>query len=224
MDYTLILGNKVYSSWSLRAWLLFKPHNIAFTQRLVPLYTPAFEAFRAERFPARQVPTLLATRGQTTMTIWDSLAIAEFVAEQHPEATIWPSDPTARAAARSLCAEMHAGFQALRSTMPMNLKRRYTNFPPDAETRADIERVLALWTWAKARWGGDGPYLFGACFTAADAFFAPVAARFQTYAIDLDGPSRAYAQALLAQPATVAFHDDAQSETWIMEHNEFDDA
>ena len=223
MNYKLVLGNKVYSSWSLRAWLLFKPFDIDFEHQVVPLYTDEFEKFREDRFPARQVPTLVVMREQKPTVLWDSLSIAEFLHEQHPEAGIWPTVPTTRAIARSLCAEMHSGFKALRSTMPMNLKRAYSNFVPDADAHADIKRIFDLWHWAKSNCGGDGPYLFGEKFTAADAFFAPVASRFLTYAIALDDLSRAYADALLSHPATAEFWEDAQSETWIMAHNEFDD-
>lgn len=223
MNYKLILGNKVYSSWSLRAWLLFKPFDIDFEQQVVPLYTNDFQKFRQDWFPATQVPTLLVMHDQKPTIVWDSLSIAEFLHERHPEAGVWPLDPINRAAARSLCAEMHSGFMSLRSTMPMNLKRKYANFTPDPDASADIKRVMDLWSWAMKNWGSEEPYLFGQKFTAADAFFAPVAARFKTYSIDLDDTARAYMEALLRHPATVEFYEDAQSETWIMEHNEFDD-
>ena len=145
--YRLFLGNKVYSSWSLRAWLLLVPFDIAFEQEVVPLYTDDFESFRNRCRPVRQVPTLLAMQGPKRIVVWDSLAIAEFLHERHPEAGIWPADPIERAAARSLCAEMHAGFKALRSTMPMNLRRSYANFAPDQDAREDIARMLELWRW-----------------------------------------------------------------------------
>ena len=179
MPYTLILGNKTYSSWSLRGWLLFKPFGITFEHRVVPLHTDEFAAFQQENFPARQVPTLVVEKRGRSITIWDSLSIAEYLHEQHTDAGIWPADNDARAAARSLCAEMHSGFTALRRTMPMNLRQHYKTFVPDAEATADIERVCALWTWAKSRWGTGGPFLFGERFTAADAFYAPVASRFR---------------------------------------------
>ncbi len=218
----LILGNKVYSSWSLRGWLLFKPFGIAFDQQVVPLYTDDFEAFRTNTFPARQVPTLVVSGGETPLVIWDSLSIAEFLHEQHPDAGIWPKDPAARAAARSLCAEMHSGFQALRSTMPMNLRRRYSTFQPSEDAAADIERVYTLWRWARDNWGDGGPYLFGEQFTAADAFFAPVAARFRTYGVVPDGKPAAYVDTLLSHPSTVAFNRDSEKEVWVMDHNELE--
>jgi glutathione S-transferase len=220
MAYTLIIGNKVYSSWSLRGWLLMKPFGIPFTEKFVRLHTPEFEAFRKETAPARTVPTLLADIDGKALTVWDSLSIAEFLHERHPDAGIWPRDAGARAAARSLCAEMHSSYRALRSTMPMNERKRYRTFKPTAEARADIERIQALWNWAKDGWGGSGPYLFGKEFTAAEAFFAPVASRFRTYDTKLDAVSQAYCDAVLAHPATLEFFDGAAAEPWILEHNE----
>lgn len=220
MEYELILGNRVYSSWSLRVWLLFKPFDIAFRYRVVPLYTCEFEAFQTDHFPARQVPTLLLTEDQDPTIVWDSLAIAELLHERHPGAGLWPSGPMARATARSLCAEMHSGFKALRSTMPMNLKRTYSTFQPSPEARVDIRRMMDLWNWAAAKWS-NGPYLFGPEFTIADAFFAPVAARFKTYCIKMDPGSQAYADTLLSHPDTQEFVNEAMREPWIMKHNEF---
>jgi len=220
MEYKLILGNRIYSSWSLRAWLMFKSFGISFQHRVVPLYTSEFEAFQADCFPARQVPVLLLADGADTTIVWDSLAIAELLHERHPRAGFWPSDPDARATARSLCAEMHSGFRGLRSTMPMNLKRTYSTFQPSPEAVRDIERISNLWNWAADRWGG-GPYLFGSEFTLADAFFTPVAARFRTYSIKVDAMAETYTNTLLSHPDTAEFREDAIREPWIMEHNEF---
>jgi glutathione S-transferase len=222
MHYTLILGNKVYSSWSLRGWLLFEAFGIPFTHSVIPLHTKAFADFAKSEFPAKQVPTLHVGRGSQKFTIWDSLSITEFLHENHPEAGLWPHDDIARAAARSLCAEMHASFTSLRATMPMNLRRRYSSFVPDAETVSDIGRICALWAWAKENWGDGGSYLFGDRFCAADAFFAPVASRLRTYGISIDALSEAYISALLSHPATEAFFQDAKAETWVMDHNELD--
>lgn len=220
MDYKLILGNRIYSSWSLRAWLMFKSFGISFQHRVIPLYTSEFETFRAECFPAKQVPALLLDSDAGTDVVWDSLAIAELLHERHPQARLWPADPSARAAARSLCAEMHSGFKDLRATMPMNLKRTYSTFRPSPEAALDIERISNLWRWAAAKWS-DGPFLFGSEFTVADAFFVPVAARFRTYSIRMDPMSEAYTNALLSHPDTSEFIEDAMREPWIMEHNEF---
>ncbi len=222
MRYVLTLGNKNYSSWSLRGWLLFEPFGIPFEHKVVPLYTEAFTDFASASYPARQVPTLRVENDGAELTIWDSLSIAEFLHERHPDAGLGPRDTAARAAARSLCAEMHSGFSSLRATMPMNMRRQYTSFVPNAETGADIARMRALWSWARRNWCDGGPYLFGENFCAADAFFAPIASRFSTYGISLDAPSEAYVAALLAHPATEGFYRDAKAESWIMEHNELD--
>lgn len=222
MSYKLLLGNKTYSSWSLRGWLLFRAFKLACEEEIFPLRTETFNRLREAYAPARQVPTLIVGRDSGDLTIWDSVAIAEYLHETHPDAGIWPSNIAARAAARSLCAEMHAGFGALRQTMPMNLRRRYASFKPDADTEADINRMCQLWRWAQQRWGGDGPFLFGSAFTAADAFFAPVATRFRTYGISLDTPSQAYVNALLSHPAVVDFYTDAATESWVLEHCEMD--
>ena len=117
---------------------------------------------------------------------------------------------------------MHSGFGALRETMPMNLRRRYNSFTPDADTKADIARICQLWRWAQQRWGGDGPFLFGPAFSAAEAFFAPVATRFRTYGISLDASSQTYVDALLTHPAVVRFYADAEKEDWVLEHCEMD--
>ena len=222
MHYRLVLGNRVYSGWSLRSWLSFRHFGIDFDHEVVPLYTAAFEAFREDCFPARKLPTLIATEGQRQWVIWDSLAIAEFLCDRHADIAFWPSDPEMRATARSLCAEVHSGFTALRAKMPVNLRRRYSTFTPDDATHADIQRVCELWRWTLSTFECGGPYLFGRDFTVADAFFAPIATRFRTYAIALDDQSEAYGDALLRHPAVVEFTQAAQSETWTMQHNEFD--
>ncbi|MDH3859717.1 MAG: glutathione S-transferase [Gammaproteobacteria bacterium] len=221
MHYHLIMGNQAYSSWSLRGWLLLKAFEIEFSHEVVPLYVPEYDQFLYEYYPAATVPTLRVDDGAEQFTIWDSLAIAEFLHEQHPEAGIWPADVSARAAARSLCAEMHSSYVALRSTMPMNVRRVYQNIKPDVETLRDIDRIEDLWAWVASRWGGAGPYLFGENFCAADAFYAPVASRFRTYGVTLQPASQSYVDALLDHPATVEFYQAGMLERWIMAHNEF---
>ncbi len=222
MSYKLIMGNRRYSSWSLRAWLFLCQSGIDFDVELIPIYTPEFETFRDDNFPARQVPTLIADVNGKKVIIWDSMAIAEYVHERNPGAGIWPSDSNARATARCLVAEMHSSFSALRGSMPMNLCRTYKSFQPDTDTMADIARIESLWAWVRALYGADGPYLFGETFCAVDAFYAPVATRFYTYGIDLSPQSQRYVDALLAHPDTLEFHNAAQEETWIMSHCEFD--
>lgn len=222
MHYKLLLGNRVYSGWSLRAWLLFRHFGIDFECDVVPIYTDEFDQFRKDCFPVRQLPALIVTEDDTSRVIWDSLSIAEYLNERHHGAGFWPVDPSMRAAARSLCAEMHSGFRALRSKMPVNLKRQYRSFKPDAETLADIERIRDLWLWTWSEFNSEGPYLFGENFTVADAFFTPVATRFRTYSIELDDRSGAYVDLLLHHPAVTEFCKLAQSEVWVMTHNEFD--
>lgn len=222
MHYNLIMGNQAYSSWSLRGWLLLRAFDIEFAHEVVPLYVPEYENFLSEHYPATTVPTLEVVDGDNRMHIWDSLAIAEYLHEQHPAAGIWPADVSARAAARTLCAEMHSSYVALRSTMPVNVRRVYKTIKPDAETRADIDRIEDLWRWASSNWGGAGPYLFGERFSAVDAFYAPVASRCCTYSVTLSPASQAYVDALLSHPATVEFYEAGKLESWVMEHNEFD--
>jgi glutathione S-transferase len=222
MRYHLILGNKAYSSWSLRGWLLLEPFGIEFDHEVVPLYVPEYEQFSENNFPATTVPTLVVLDGDDKSTIWDSLAIAEFLHEHHPQAGIWPLDPKARAAARCLCAEMHSAYDALRSNLPMNIRREYKTFIPNNDVRADIDRIESLWDWARSNWGGAGPYLFGDSFCAVDAFYAPVASRFSTYGVALKPESQAYVDALLQHPATQAFFEAGKRESWVLECNEFD--
>lgn len=161
-------------------------------------------------------------RGERAI-IWDSLAIAEYLNELHPEVALWPRESSARAAARSLCSEMHSGFKALRSNMPMNLRRHYVDRARDDDTNQDIKRVCDLWHWTMKSWSGDGPFLFGEQFTAVDAFFTPVAARFRTYSVELDDISQAYTETLLSYPFTKAWYADALAETRVFEHCEFDE-
>ena len=222
MHYKLIMGNQAYSSWSLRGWLLLRAFDIEFQHQVVPLYTPEWKQFLADHFPATTVPTLLVGEGDDQITLWDSLAIAEFLHEQHPAAGIWPRDRQARAAARCLCAEMHSSYAALRSSMPMNVRRAYKTVRADDETRADIDRIEQLWAWFASSWGGAGPYLCGDRLSAVDAFFAPVASRFRTYNVTLDPAAQAYVDALLDHPATREFYAAGRRETWVLKQVELD--
>ncbi len=223
MRYKVYLGNQVYSSWSLRVWMLLRAFKINFEYKVVPLYSEKFEEFRRQQFPAKAVPVLVASKEDDSTIIWDSLSITEFLHEHHPTLDIWPTDPMQRAIARSLCAEMHSGFNALRSTMPMNLKRQYKKFIPTVAAQTDLERIESLWEWSRLNCGQVGPYLFGKKFTAADAFFTPVAERLRTYSIDVNVLSKEYIDNLLNHPSAIEFYEAAQSENWIMEHNEFED-
>lgn len=229
MKIKLFMGNQAYSSWSMRGWMLLRPFAIDFEFKVVPLRTDVFEIFRLENFPANTVPALQILNGDTPISIWDSLSIAEFLHEHYPQAGIWPEDAMARASARSLCAEMHSSFNDLRATMPMNLRRSYRHFTPTEAAQNDIDRIVELWHWAQSKWGGmksgwgsSGPYLFGKRFCAVDAFFAPVASRFRTYGIKLDSATQAYVDILLAHPAAREFYLAAAREKWILDDCEFD--
>ncbi|HEX4986872.1 MAG TPA: glutathione S-transferase family protein [Burkholderiales bacterium] len=207
--YVLVIGNKAYSSWSLRPWLLMRHAGIAFDEARVSLYQPGAKQVLLDHSGAGKVPVL----HDGAQTIWDSLAIAEYLAEKHPEHGLWPADAAARAVARSVSAEMHSGFSSLRSQMPMNVRRRIPR-QPGAEAAADIARIQSIWVDCRKRFGAGGPFLFGA-FSIADAMYAPVASRFQTYGVGLAEPAGAYAQTLLDLPAFQAWVTGARAETEV---------
>ncbi|SMC18533.1 glutathione S-transferase [Andreprevotia lacus DSM 23236] len=204
----LVIGNKKYSSWSLRPWLGLTQAGIAFDERVINLYAPDSLAQRLAVTPTGKVPALV----DGELVIWETLAIAEYVAEKYPQAGLWPADATARAVARAVCAEMHAGFVPLRSTCNMDLSRRKTVEITPA-VQADVDRIVALWADCRARFGTSGPFLFGA-FSWADAFYAPVATRFRTYGIALPPEAQAYVDLLLALPAFKAWEAAALAEPW----------
>lgn len=217
MKPILYLGNRNYSSWSLRPWLVLTWAGIEHELRLLPL--------GGEGYAKRAMPSVLAVSPSGTVpalhlgagdVLNDSLAIAEWAAEQAPAAGLWPADPLARALARSAACEMHSGFGALRAKLPCNIRRRAEPRVLDDEVRADVARVQEIWTSLRARFGGNGPYLFGTTAGIADAFFTPVATRFRTYGVPLEGPAKAYASALLENPAFRAWEDEALKETWTM--------
>jgi len=210
--YTLVIGDKNLSSWSLRPWLALKQSGIPFTEDCVRLRQPDSKTQILRRSPSGKVPALKIESD----VVWDSLAILELLAERHPECALWPQDDEARAVARSISAEMHAGFAALRNEMPMDLLGRLPSPPIDAALQSDIKRVVAIWNDARAQFGSDGPFLFGR-FSNADAMYAPVATRFRTYGVDLarygdDGTGAAYAAALLALPAMAEWTEGAEAE------------
>ncbi|MGF1658756.1 MAG: glutathione S-transferase [Rubrimonas sp.] len=216
MRYILHIADKPYSSWSMRGWLLLHAFGFDFEERLHRLYDPEFDAFRAQMAPARSVPALEWTDGAERAILWDSLAIAETLAEARPEAGLWPEGATARAAARSLAAQMHSGFAALRQAAPMNTRRKGPPLAASEAVRADLDRLSELWRWARAGWGAGGPYLFGARFTAADAFFAPVAWRVRGYGLEVDAGSAAYLDALLAHPSCRRWEADAAADPRVI--------
>jgi glutathione S-transferase len=205
--YTLYIANKNYSSWSLRPWVLLTQLGIPFEEKLTPFLgtSSSWTAFRAFS-PTGKVPCL----HDGDLAVWDSLAITEYVAERHP--SVWPTDVHARAWARSAAAEMHSGFEALRSHCPMNCGiRLQLNAHAPALVR-DLTRLQELWNEGLSRFGG--PYLAGAAFTAVDAFYAPVVFRIQSYQLPMDNHARNYVQRMLALPAMQRWYEDGLKETW----------
>jgi glutathione S-transferase len=211
----LFIGNKNYSSWSMRPWLALRWAGIAFEERLIPLGGPGYGKSKIEAVlavsPSGKVPALQL--GDTT--IWDSLAICEWAAEQNP--ALWPQDPLIHALARSAAAEMHSGFPALRRDFSMNLRRKgaLRQTPAGVDAQEDIARVDETWRELRSRFGGAGPYLFGAR-SIADAMYAPVATRFRSYGVALSPPAQAYANAVLADPAFQEWDAAAQEEPWTI--------
>ena len=206
MDCTFILGSRNYSSWSMRAGVVLEVADVPHEELVVPLGLPDTAERSRAVSPSGRVPVLV-DRG---VTIWDSLAICEYIAEKYPAANLWPRDPAARATARSVSAEMHSGFAALRSALPMNIRlHRPVALTP--EVAADVARIRAIWRGCRAR-VTSGEFLFGA-FTIADAMFAPVVARFRTYGVALDGPEAEYADALWRHAAVQKWVAAAKAES-----------
>lgn len=210
--YELVIGNKNTSSWSLRPWLAMKAFGIPFSETPIRLRRPETAAEIRRHSPSGKVPVLKSDG----LLIWDSLAIIEFLAEQHPNKPLWPAARDARAIARCVSAEMHSGFQALRNECPMDFLNML-GFPDvGANVLADIARTVEIWTDCRRRFGAGGEFLFGE-FSAADAMFAPVASRFRTYEVDLgrfgdDGTAARYRDALMAMPEMLAWAQEAKAE------------
>jgi glutathione S-transferase len=215
MQMQLVIGNKNYSSWSLRAWLLLREAGIPFDETRLALDTPEFSSEIARYSPASRVPVLLIDE----QPVWDTLAIAETVAERFPDKGLWPDDPLARAAARSVSAEMHSGFRALRDAMPMNCRAMGRRVSLPAALTADIDRVFAIWTECNRRHSNGNGWLFGR-FGVADAMYAPVVLRFRTYGINLPEAACAYPERLLQSDALQHWLLAAESETEVIECEE----
>jgi glutathione S-transferase len=196
MPYDLVIGDRAYSSWSLRGWLLFDAFGIPVKCHTARLYTDELPKLLESYFPARTAPTMRTPEGSV---VPETIAIAEELASRHPDAGLWPSDPHARATARVLAAEMHAGFAALRSHCPMNLRVSYTDCQPPEAVLADLSRLETLWAWARQTTGSATPWLCGD-YCAADAFFAPIAARIATYNLPVDTDAMAYVNSHLSHP------------------------
>jgi glutathione S-transferase len=217
MALTLLIGNKNYSSWSLRPWIAMKVAGIAFEERVISLDDPQFKRRVMEISPAGKVPALV----DGEVHVWESLAILEYLAEKFPGAKLWPQKPGARAHARAIAAEMHAGFAALRRECPMNFWRPVKKRELSAEAAANVARIDAMWSDCRARFGGSGDFLFGT-FGAADAMYAPVVSRFATYAADVGPASRGYMQAVAELAAWREWKAAAIKEPWVLPEDEPD--
>jgi glutathione S-transferase len=205
MSFTLIVGLKNYSSWSLRPWVLLKHLDVEFKEIVLEHYGPGYRAEIAKYSPVGKVPVLI----DDEMHVWDSLAIVEHVAERTGRG--WPKELAARALARSISAEMHSGFQALRSQCPMNVRESGRHVEQTPELRRDIARIDEIWQDCRRRFGASGPWLFGG-YSIADAMFAPVVTRFNTYSIEVSPESRAYMTVTLADPAYQEWLQAARAE------------
>jgi glutathione S-transferase len=212
-NFRLVIGNKTYSSWSLRAWLVLKRTAQPFEEVVVALDQTDTRAAILRHSPSGRVPVL--RHGE--VTVWESLAIAEYLAEVFPDAGLWPAERAARAVARAVSGEMHAGFAALRAHLPMDVHRRHPCPAVIPAVAADIARITGIWRDCRARFGGDGPFLFGR-FGIADAMYAPVASRFTTYAVELDPASTAYVEAIRTEPAMQEWLEAARREPWVIDH------
>ena len=212
---TLVIGNKNYSSWSMRPWVLMRQLGIAFEERKLRFHSTEWDAEIERWSPSRLVPVLW--RG--SQSVWDSLAIMETLAEWHPEKSVWPRDDAARAFARSIAAEMHSGFRDLRNHMPMNIRASHPGKGMTPEVKANIERIERLWGEARKRFGAGGAFLFGA-FSAADAMYAPVVMRFKTYGVGLGSEAARYCEAMRAAPALRAWIEGALEEEEFVDEDE----
>jgi glutathione S-transferase len=204
---TLVIGNKNYSSWSMRPWVLMKQLGIPFEEKKLRFHSTEWDAEIERWSPSRLVPVLW--RGE--QSVWDSLAIMETLAEWHPDKGVWPRDDSARAFARSIAAEMHSGFRDLRGKMPMNIRASHPGKGMTPEVKANIERIELLWGEARRRFGAGGAFLFGS-FSAADAMYAPVVMRFRTYAVALGPEAARYCESMLAAPGVRAWIDESLQE------------
>lgn len=214
-DLTLTIGNKNYSSWSLRPWLAAKMGRIAFDELLIPLYHPGSREEILSHSAAGKVPVL----HHGAVTVWESLAVCEYLAETFPAARLWPDDKAARAAARAVATEMHNGFLPLRRHLPMNIHRVPSARDIPSDVQADIDRVTAIWRDCRARYGKGGQCLFGH-FTIADAMYAPVVSRFRSYCVKLGAVEEAYGTAIMALPPMREWIAAAEAEPWVVENFE----
>lgn len=217
MPLTLIVGNKNYSSWSFRPWIAMKTAGIAFDEVVISLDAPDFKARLAPHSGTGKVPVLV----DGAIKVWESLAILEYLADKFPAKKLWPDDPAARAHARAVASEMHAGFVPLRGHCPMNMWRPVKKHDLPGDVADNVRRIDALWADCRARFGAGGAFLFGA-FGAADAMYAPVVSRFHTYGIEVAEAGRAYMAAVMALPAWAEWRAAAIQEPWVLPQDEPD--
>ncbi len=217
MALKLIVGNKNYSSWSMRPWIAMKVAGIAFEETVISFGAPDVKARVGAVSGTGKVPVLV----DGEISVWESLAILEYLAEKVPAAGLWPTDVAARAYARAISNEMHAGFAPLRKLMPMNMWRPVIKRELTPEVVTSVQRIEQIWSIARARFAKPGPFLFGK-FGAADAMYAPVVSRFHTYAVPVSAASRAYMDAVMALPAWREWHDAGIKEPWVVADDEVD--
>jgi glutathione S-transferase len=215
MPLKLVIANKAYSSWSLRPWILLAHFKIPFEEIVIPLDEPTTRKRILAYAPTAKAPSL----HDGAISVWESLAIMEYVAEKYPDKAIWPRAKAARAHARTLSSEMHAGFQALRQHCPTNFRRPVRKLELNDAVEADVARIEAAWAHARKTYGGASPFLFGR-FSAADAMFAPVVNRLHVYDVKVKRATRDYMNAIMALPAWKAWIKDAEAETWRLEKYE----
>src|SRR5437763_10190641 len=217
MPLKLIIGNKNYSSWSLRPWLAMKVAGIPFEEEVISLDAADFKPRVSNISGSGKVPAL----DDGCVQVWESLTILEYLAEMFPQAGLWPREAAARARARAIAAEMHAGFAPLRRLLPMNMRRPILPRELTPQAQANVQRIELIWTDCRTRFGAGGPFLFGA-FGAADAMYAPVVSRFHTYAVALGPAARAYMAAIMNLPAWKEWLAAARDETWVLAEDEAD--
>ena len=211
----LFIANKLYSSWSMRPWLLMTARGIPFEESVIPMYFPDSKARMLDVSPAGKMPCLVDGNAK----VWESLAIIEYLHERFPEKGVWPTDALARAHARAVSSEMHAGFQALRNACPMNLAKRFAPRDLGSDVEDNVRRLQGMWSDCRRRFKGRGEFLFGD-FCAADAMFAPVVTRLDTYQVPVATETRQYMNAVLAHPAYRKWLREALAEPWSVPHYE----
>ena len=214
-DLTLIIGNKNYSSWSLRPWIFLRHFQIPFIEKKISLFTDTMEQELSDYFSDSKVPVLQ----DGDLIVWDSLAILEYVSEQYIEGRGWPENKNARAMARSLCAEMHSSFNHLREALPMNCRKIFRNYPVSAQAQHEIDRVKEIWRKCRNEYGQQGKWLFGE-FSAADAMYTPIALRFAGYDVELNDDEQAYVDTILNHPDIQAWVTASKAESEIIEVDE----